>query len=143
MPLSMLGLSKQTLPQEDPDGVTVYSPEQLDAGSSLSSFSSLSLSLSPHGLRPNQDSCSPSYANDTQALIGQSLLSSTSPVSGPQDQSSPRGAWERTVPPGSLGGESVCTLRRASSSHDIDGFNMHVEKAYRDRHASEGTYTFV
>ncbi|XP_062853794.1 potassium voltage-gated channel subfamily H member 7 [Trichomycterus rosablanca] len=137
MPLSMLGLSKQSLPQEDPDGVTVYSPEQLDAASSLSSFSSLSLSLSPHGLRPTQDSCSPSYANDTRALIGQSLLSSPSPASGPQDQSSPRGAWGRTGSRGSLGGESVCTLRRASSSYNIDGFNMHVEKAYRDRHASE------
>ncbi|XP_066519815.1 potassium voltage-gated channel subfamily H member 7 [Hoplias malabaricus] len=145
IPLNMLGVSKQSLPQEDPDEVTVHSPERIEPRSSCSS--SLSLSLSPHELRPpTNDSCSPSYANDTRALIGQSLLGSSSPVSGPQDHSSPRGPWERAGPRGSVGTRSasggqsrgsVCTLRRASSTHDLEGFSAHVERAYRDRHASE------
>lgn len=140
MPLSMLGLSKQSLPQEDPDEVTVYSPEQMDMRSSCSSPSSLSLSLSPHELRPStQDSCSPSYANDTKALIGQNLLDSSSPGSGPQDQSSPRDMKEKAESSGSAGSGSVCTLHRASSTHDLEGFNAHVDRAYRGRHASEGT----
>ncbi|XP_060774717.1 potassium voltage-gated channel subfamily H member 7 [Neoarius graeffei] len=138
MPLSMLGLSKQSLPQEDPDEVTVYSPEQMDMHSSCSSSSSLSLSLSPHELRPStQDSCSPSYANDTRALIGQNLLDDSSPASGPEDQSSPRDTRERTEPSGSVGSGSVCTLRRASSTHDLDGFNTPADRTYRGRHASE------
>lgn len=141
MPLNMLGLSKQSLPQEDPDEVTVYSPEQMDMHSSCSSSSSLSLSLSPHELRPStQESCSPSYANDTKALIGQNLLDSSSPASGPQDQSSPRDTRERTEPSGSVGSGSVCTLRRASSTHDLEDINTQVDRMYRGRHASEGTH---
>uniref|UniRef100_A0A8B9LV55 Potassium channel, voltage gated eag related subfamily H, member 7 n=1 Tax=Astyanax mexicanus TaxID=7994 RepID=A0A8B9LV55_ASTMX len=145
VPLSMLGVSKQSLPQEDPDEVTVHSPERIEPRSSCSS--SLSLSLSPHELRPpTAESCSPSYGNDTRALIGQSLLGSSSPVSGPQDHSSPRSPWERTGPRGSVGTRSasggqsrgsVCTLRRASSTHDLEGFSAQVERTYRDRHASE------
>ncbi|KAF5892933.1 potassium voltage-gated channel subfamily H member 7-like isoform X3, partial [Clarias magur] len=138
MPLSMLGLSKQSLPQEDPDEVTVYSPEQMDIPSSCSSSSSLSLSLSPHELRPStRDSCSPSYANDTRALICQNMLDSSSPASGPQDQSSPRDTTGRTEPSGSVGSGSVYTLRRASSTHDLEGFHAHVDMTYRGRHASE------
>ncbi|XP_027015665.2 potassium voltage-gated channel subfamily H member 7 isoform X2 [Tachysurus fulvidraco] len=136
--LSMLGLSKQSLPQEDPDEVTVCSPEQMDMRSSCASSSSLSLSLSPHEIHPStQDSCSPSYANDTRALIGQTLLDSSSPASGPQDQSSPRDTRERTEPSGSVASGSVCTLRRASSTRDLEGFNTHVDSTYRGRHASE------
>ncbi|XP_046713792.1 potassium voltage-gated channel subfamily H member 7 isoform X2 [Silurus meridionalis] len=138
IPLSILGLSKQSLPQEDPDEVTVYSPEQIDIRSSCSSSSSLSLSLSPHGLRPStQDSCSPSHANDTRALIGQNLLDSSSPASGPQDQSSLRDTRERTEHCGSVGSGSVCTLRRASSTQDVEGLNTHVDRTYRGRHSSE------
>ncbi|XP_060724867.1 potassium voltage-gated channel subfamily H member 7 isoform X2 [Tachysurus vachellii] len=142
--LSMLGLSKQSLPQEDPDEVTVCSPEQMDMHSSCASSSSLSLSLSPHELHPStQDSCSPSYANDTRALIGQTLLDSSSPASGPQDQSSPRDTRERTEPSGSVASGSVCTLRRASSTHDLEGFNTHVDRTYRGRHASEGPFSQI
>ncbi|KAK3557006.1 hypothetical protein QTP70_022899 [Hemibagrus guttatus] len=144
MALSMLGLSKQSLPQEDPDEVTVCSPEQMDLHSSCASSSSLSLSLSQHELHPStQDSCSPSYANDTRALIGQALLDSSSPASGPQDQSSPRDTRERTEPSGSVASGSVCTLRRASSTHDIEGFNTHVDRTYRGRHASEGPFSQI
>ncbi|KAI4880279.1 hypothetical protein NFI96_030718 [Prochilodus magdalenae] len=151
MPLSMLGVSKQSLPQEDPDEVTIHSPERIEPRSSCSS--SISLSLSPHELRPpTAESCSPSYANDTRALIGQSLLGSSSPVSGPQDHSSPRVPWERAAPRGSVGTRSasggqsrgsVCTLRRASSTHDLEGFSAHVERTYRDRHASEGPFNQI
>ncbi|KAM9483015.1 voltage-gated inwardly rectifying potassium channel KCNH7 [Clarias gariepinus] len=144
MPLSMLGLSKQSLPQEDPDEVTVYSPEQMDIPSSCSSSSSLSLSLSPHELRPStQDSCSPLYANDTRALICQNMLDSSSPASGPQDRSSPRDTTGRTEPSGSVGSGSVCTLRRASSTHDLEGFHAHVDMTYRGRHASEGPFSQI
>ncbi|TTH38816.1 Potassium voltage-gated channel subfamily H member 7 [Bagarius yarrelli] len=111
---------------------------------STCSSSSLSLSLSPHGLRPStQGSCSPSYANDTQALIGQTLLDSSSPASGPQDQSSLRDARERTEPSASVTSGSVCTLRRASSTHELDGFDTHTDRTYRGRHASEGPFSQI
>ncbi|XP_056606638.1 potassium voltage-gated channel subfamily H member 7 [Triplophysa dalaica] len=139
-PLSMLGVSKQSLPQEDPDVVTIHSAEQNEKHSSCSS--SLSLSLSPRELHPpTGESCSPSYGNDTQALIGQSCLGSCSPISGPQDHSSPRGPWERPDPQQPAGvvsrrvsQASMCTFRRASSNQDLEGLSTHT---HRDRHASE------
>lgn len=142
-PLSMLGVSKQSLPQEDPDVVTIHSAEQNEKHSSCSS--SLSLSLSPRELHPpTGESCSPSYGNDTQALIGQSCLGSCSPISGPQDHSSPRGPWERPDPQQPAGvvsrrasQASMCTFRRASSNQDLEGLSTHT---HRDRHASEGTH---
>lgn len=142
-PLSMLGVSKQSLPQEDPDVVTIHSADQNDKRSSCSS--SLSLSLSPRELHPpTGESCSPSYGNDTRALIGH--LESCSPVSGPQDHSSPRGPWERPDPQEPVGvvsrrtsRASMCTFRRASSTQDLEGLGTHAQRTYRDRHASEGT----
>ncbi|XP_073809790.1 voltage-gated inwardly rectifying potassium channel KCNH7 isoform X4 [Danio rerio] len=142
-PLSMLGVSKQSLPQEDPDEVTIHSADQNEKHSSCSS--SLSLSLSPRELHPpTGESCSPSYGNDTRALIGQSYLGSCSPISGPQDHSSPRGPWERVDPQESLATASrrasrasMCTFRRASSTQDLEGLSTHTQRTYRDRHASE------
>ncbi|XP_051563369.1 potassium voltage-gated channel subfamily H member 7-like isoform X2 [Myxocyprinus asiaticus] len=140
-PLSMLGVSKQSLPQEDPDEVTIHSADQNEKHSSCSS--SLSLSLSPRELHPpTGESCSPSYGNDTRALIGQSYLGSCSPISGPQDHSSPRVPWERVDPQEPLGTASgralrasMCTIRRASSTQDLEGLS--TQRMYRDRHASE------
>ncbi|XP_042581435.1 potassium voltage-gated channel subfamily H member 7-like isoform X2 [Cyprinus carpio] len=142
-PLSMLGVSKQSLPQEDPDEVTIHSADQNEKLSSCSS--SVSLSLSPRELHPpTGESCSPSYGNDTWALIGQNYLGSCSPISGPQDHSSPRGPWERVEPQEPLptasrraSRASMCTFRRVSSTQDLEGLSTQTQRTYRDRHASE------
>ncbi|XP_073707527.1 LOW QUALITY PROTEIN: voltage-gated inwardly rectifying potassium channel KCNH7 [Garra rufa] len=142
-PLSMLGVSKQSLPQEDPDEVTIHSADQNEKRSSCSS--SVSLSLSPRELHPpTGESCSPSYGNDTWALIGQNYLGSCSPISGPQGHSSPRGPWERVDPQEPLptasrraSRASMCTFRRVSSTQDLEGLSTQTQRAYRDRHASE------
>uniref|UniRef100_A0A8C2JG32 Potassium channel, voltage gated eag related subfamily H, member 7 n=1 Tax=Cyprinus carpio TaxID=7962 RepID=A0A8C2JG32_CYPCA len=142
-PLNMLGVSKQSLPQEDPDEVTIHSADQNEKCSSCSS--SVSLSLSPRELHPpTGESCSPSYGNDTWALIGQNYLGSCSPISGPQDHSSPRGPWERVDPQEPLptasrraSRASMCTFRRVSSTQDLEGLSTQTQRTYRDRHASE------
>lgn len=107
---------------------------------------------------PTRESCSPSYTNDTRTLIGPSHCST--PVSGPLDHSSPKGpVWDRLVPQAvpqaqpqtvgtlapSISGltptasrESVCSIRRASSAQDMEGFGSNSKMAFRDRHASEG-----
>lgn len=143
----MLGVSKQSLPQEDPDEVTIHSADQNEKRSSCSS--SVSLSLSPRELHPpTGESCSPSYGNDTWALIGQNYLGSCSPISGPQDHSSPRGPWERVEPQEPLptasrraSRASMCTFRRVSSTQDLEGLS--TQRTYRDRHASEGIQTHL
>ncbi len=148
-PLSMLGVSKQSLPQEDPDEVTIHSADQNEKRSSCSS--SVSLSLSPRELHPpTGESCSPSYGNDTWALIGQNYLESCSPISGPQDHSSPRGPWERVEPQEPLptasrraSQASMCTFRRVSPTQDLEGLSTQTQRMYRDRHASEGIQTHL
>uniref|UniRef100_A0A671YIR9 Potassium voltage-gated channel subfamily H member 7 n=1 Tax=Sparus aurata TaxID=8175 RepID=A0A671YIR9_SPAAU len=149
--LPLLGISKQSLPQEDPDAVMVDSPRHSDG----------SVATRDYQLPTTRESCSPSYANDTRALIGPSHCST--PVSGPLDHSSPKGPWDRVYPdqavaqtkhqsqedtlvaapsiPGltpTASRESVCSIRRASSVHDIEGFGANSKMVFRDRHASEG-----
>ncbi|CAB1450615.1 unnamed protein product [Pleuronectes platessa] len=148
--LPLLGLSKQSLPQEDPDAVLVDSPRHSDG----------SVATHDYQLPTTRESCSPSYANDTRALIAPSHCST--PVSGPLDHSSPKGPWDRmyqdraitqnqhlnqedtfnAVPsiPGltpTASRESVCSIRRASSEHDMEGFGANSKMAFRDRHSSE------
>uniref|UniRef100_A0A3Q2CTU5 Potassium channel, voltage gated eag related subfamily H, member 7 n=1 Tax=Cyprinodon variegatus TaxID=28743 RepID=A0A3Q2CTU5_CYPVA len=130
--LPLLGLSKQSLPQEDPDAVMVDSPRHSDG----------SVATRDYQLPTTRESCSPSYANDTAALIGPSHCST--PVSGPLDHSSPKGPWNRTYQTPSIPGltptasrESLCSIRRASSVHDIEGFGSKPKTTFRDRHASE------
>ncbi|XP_019113017.1 potassium voltage-gated channel subfamily H member 7 isoform X3 [Larimichthys crocea] len=148
--LPLLGISKQSLPQEDPDAVMVDSPRHSDG----------SVATRDYQLPTTRESCSPSYANDTRALIAPSHCST--PVSGPLDHSSPKGPWDRTYPdqavaqthhqsqedtliatpsiPGltpTASRESVCSIRRASSVHDIEGFGSNSKMPFRDRHASE------
>ncbi|XP_015234265.1 PREDICTED: potassium voltage-gated channel subfamily H member 7-like isoform X3 [Cyprinodon variegatus] len=148
--LPLLGLSKQSLPQEDPDAVMVDSPRHSDG----------SVATRDYQLPTTRESCSPSYANDTAALIGPSHCST--PVSGPLDHSSPKGPWNRTYQsqaitqtqqqsqedtlagapsiPGltpTASRESLCSIRRASSVHDIEGFGSKPKTTFRDRHASE------
>lgn len=149
--LPLLGISKQSLPQEDPDAVMVDSPRHSDG----------SVATRDYQLPTTRESCSPSYANDTRALIGPSHCST--PVSGPLDHSSPKGPWNRIYPdqavaqtpqqsqedtlvaapsiPGltpTASRESVCSIRRASSVHDMEGFGSSSKVVFRDRHASEG-----
>lgn len=154
--LPLLGISKQSLPQEDPDAVMVDSPRHSDG----------SVATRDYQLPATRESCSPSYANDTRALIGPSHCST--PVSGPLDHSSPKGPWGQTYPdqtitqtqhqshedtliatpsiPGltpTASRESVCSIRRASSVHDMEGFGSKSKMAFRDRHASEGRDLFL
>ncbi|KAM6893947.1 voltage-gated inwardly rectifying potassium channel KCNH7-like [Xenentodon cancila] len=149
--LRLLGISKQSLPQEDPDAVTVDSPRHSDG----------SVATRDYQLPATRESCSPSYANDTRALIGPSHCST--PVSGPLDHSSPKGPWGQIYPdqaiaqtqqqsqedtlittpsiPGltpTASRESMCSIRRASSVHDMEGFGSKSKITFRDRHASEG-----
>uniref|UniRef100_A0A3Q3D3X1 Potassium voltage-gated channel subfamily H member 7 n=1 Tax=Hippocampus comes TaxID=109280 RepID=A0A3Q3D3X1_HIPCM len=107
------------------------------------------------------DRASPSKPNDTNTLIVPSFCST--PVSGPLDHSSPKSPWDRVYPdeasvqihdriqgakiiaatsiPGltpTASRESVCSIRRASSLYDVEGFRPNSRMAFRDRHASEG-----
>ncbi|XP_019960056.2 voltage-gated inwardly rectifying potassium channel KCNH7 isoform X2 [Paralichthys olivaceus] len=148
--LPLLGISKQSLPQEDPDAVMVDSPRNSDG----------SVATHDYQLPTTRESCSPTYANDTRALIAPSHCST--PVSGPLDHSSPKGPWDRMyqdraitqnqhqsqedtfIAAPSIPGltptasrESVCSIRRASSVHDMEGFGANSKMAFRDRHASE------
>uniref|UniRef100_A0AAQ5X195 Cyclic nucleotide-binding domain-containing protein n=1 Tax=Amphiprion ocellaris TaxID=80972 RepID=A0AAQ5X195_AMPOC len=123
--LPLLGISKQSLPQEDPDAVMVDSPRHSDG----------SVATRDYQLPTTRESCSPSYANDTRALIGPSHCST--PVSGPLDHSSPKAPSIPGLTP-TASRESMCSIRRASSVHDIEGFGSNSKVAFRDRHASEG-----
>uniref|UniRef100_A0A8C6NP42 Potassium voltage-gated channel subfamily H member 7 n=1 Tax=Nothobranchius furzeri TaxID=105023 RepID=A0A8C6NP42_NOTFU len=131
--LPLLGINKQSLPQEDPDAVLVDSPHHSDG----------SVATHDYQLPTTRESCSPTYANDTRALIGPSHCST--PISGPLDHSSPKGPWDRTYPEESQhqsltptpSRESMCSIRRASSVHDMEGFGSKSKMAFRDRHASE------
>ncbi|XP_071185766.1 voltage-gated inwardly rectifying potassium channel KCNH7-like isoform X1 [Salvelinus alpinus] len=151
--LHLLGISKQSLPQEDPDAVMIDSPRRSEESVATRDFRSL----------PTRESCSPSYTNDTRALIGPSHCST--PVSGPLDHSSPKGpVWNRLVPQAvpqaqpqtvgtlapSISGltptvsrESVCSIRRASSAQDMEGFGSNSKMAFRDRHASEASRSWM
>uniref|UniRef100_A0A3B4GP24 Potassium channel, voltage gated eag related subfamily H, member 7 n=1 Tax=Pundamilia nyererei TaxID=303518 RepID=A0A3B4GP24_9CICH len=91
--------------------------------------------------KADQCDCSPSYANDTRALIGPSHCST--PVSEPLDHSSPKEDTLIAAPsiPGltpTASRESMCSIRRASSVHDMEGFGSNSKMVFRDRHASEG-----
>uniref|UniRef100_A0A8C7NBZ0 Potassium channel, voltage gated eag related subfamily H, member 7 n=1 Tax=Oncorhynchus kisutch TaxID=8019 RepID=A0A8C7NBZ0_ONCKI len=151
--LHLLGISKQSLPQQDPDAVIIDSPRRSEESVATRDFQSL----------PTRESCSPSYANDTRTLIGPSHCST--PVLGPLDHSSPKGPfWDslvlqavpqaqpQTVGPlaPSIPGltptasrESVCSIRRASSAQDMEGFGSNSKMAFRDRHASEGPFNQI
>ncbi|XP_057680956.1 potassium voltage-gated channel subfamily H member 7-like isoform X1 [Corythoichthys intestinalis] len=148
--LSLLGISKQSLPQEDPD-VTVESPcHSLD-----------SVAICNDNLTDARESWSPSNPNDSNTLITPSFCST--PVSCPLDHTSPKSPWERfyqdpaatqtydknqvdtVIVAPSIPGltptasrESVCSIRRASSLYNIDGFRSNSKMGFRDRHSNEG-----
>ncbi|CAK7309235.1 Potassium voltage-gated channel subfamily H member 7 [Vulpes lagopus] len=139
--LRVLTYRKQSLPQEDPDVVVIDSSKQSDDSVAMKHFKS-----------PTKESCSPSEADDTKALIQPSKCSPLVNISGPLDHSSPKRQWDRLYPDmlqsstqltHSRSKESICSIRRASSVHDIEGFSVHPKNIFRDRHASEGPFNHI
>ncbi|XP_074451066.1 voltage-gated inwardly rectifying potassium channel KCNH7 isoform X7 [Larus michahellis] len=133
--LRLLTYRKQSLPQDDPDAVIVDSSKHSDDSVAMKHFKS-----------PTKESCSPSEVDDTKALIQPSKCSPLVNISGPLDHSSPKQQWDRLYPDmiqtsnpltHSRSKESICSIRRASSVHDIEGFTVHPKNIFRDRHASE------
>ncbi|KAM9380746.1 voltage-gated inwardly rectifying potassium channel KCNH7 [Phaethornis superciliosus] len=133
--LRLLTYRKQSLPQEDPDAVIIDSSKHSDDSVAMKHFKS-----------PTKESCSPSEVDDTKALIQHSQCSPLVNISGPLDHSSPKQQWDRLYPDmvqtsnpltHSRSKESICSIRRASSVHDIEGFSVHPKSIFRDRHASE------
>lgn len=138
--LRVLTYRKQSLPQEDPDVVVIDSSKHSDDSVAMKHFKS-----------PTKESCSPSEADDTKALIQPSQCSPLVNISGPLDHSSPKRQWDRLYPDmlqsssqltHSRSRESLCSIRRASSVHDIEGFSVHPKNIFRDRHASEGMFDY-
>ncbi|XP_038191666.1 potassium voltage-gated channel subfamily H member 7 isoform X2 [Arvicola amphibius] len=139
--LRVLTYRKQSLPQEDPDVVVIDSSKHSDDSVAMKHFKS-----------PTKESCSPSEADDTKALIQPSQCSPLVNISGPLDHSSPKRQWDRLYPDmlqsssqltHSRSRESLCSIRRASSVHDIEGFSVHPKNIFRDRHASEGPFNHI
>ncbi|XP_069080363.1 potassium voltage-gated channel subfamily H member 7 isoform X2 [Pleurodeles waltl] len=133
--LRLLTYRKQSLPQEDPDAVVIDSSKHSDDSVALKSFKS-----------PTKESGSPSDAEDTKALIEPGQCNPLVHISGPLDHSSPKRQWDQLYPDRLQTGphlthskskESICSIRRASSVHDIEGFSIHPNNIFRDRHASE------
>ncbi|XP_012931541.1 potassium voltage-gated channel subfamily H member 7 isoform X8 [Heterocephalus glaber] len=133
--LRVLSYRKQSLPQEDPDVVVIDSSKHSDDSVAMKHFKS-----------PTKESCSPSEADDTKALIQPSKCSPLVNISGPLDHSSPKRQWDRLYPDmlqsssqltHSRSRESLCSIRRASSVQDMEGFSVHPKNIFRDRHASE------
>ncbi|XP_060634031.2 potassium voltage-gated channel subfamily H member 7 isoform X9 [Anolis sagrei] len=133
--LSLLPYRKQSLPQEDPDAVIVDSSKRSQDSMAMKHFKS-----------PTKESCSPSEADDTKALIQPSTCSPPVNISGPLDHSSPKRQWDRLYPDmlhsstalaHTPSKESLCSIRRASSVQNIEGFATHPNNVFRGRHASE------
>ncbi|XP_060543977.1 potassium voltage-gated channel subfamily H member 7 isoform X6 [Pantherophis guttatus] len=133
--LSLLSYRKQSLPQEDPDAVIVDSSKHSDNSMAMKHFKS-----------PTKESCSPSEGDDTKALIQPRTCSPPVNISGPLDHSSPKQQWDRLYPDMlhssaaltlAQSKESISSIRRASSVHNIEGFTVHPKNMFRDRHASE------
>ncbi|XP_008286623.1 voltage-gated inwardly rectifying potassium channel KCNH7 [Stegastes partitus] len=141
--LSLMNTNKQSLPQEDPDAVMVDSPKEDEDSVALESFPS-----------PTKSICSPIEANDTHALIGSSHHSSQGSV-GPEpvDHSSPKLPWEKlyhtephqssTSLSNTFPRDSISSMRRASSVHEIEGYSSNSKSFFRDRHTSEGPFNHV
>ncbi|KAM4626200.1 voltage-gated inwardly rectifying potassium channel KCNH7 [Discoglossus pictus] len=132
--IRLLSYRKQSLPQEDPDAVIVDASKHSDDSMAMKHFKS-----------PTKESCSPSEADDTKALIDSNKCSPLVNITGPLDHSSPKRQWDQLFPDMMHAGshlshakskESICSMRRASSVHDIEGFNI-PKNIFRDRHASE------
>ncbi|XP_048050637.1 potassium voltage-gated channel subfamily H member 7-like [Megalobrama amblycephala] len=139
--LNLLGTSKQSLPQDDPDSIMVDSPRASDDSEAVMDVRS-----------PTKDGSSPADANDTRALISSSPHSSPVSVSVPIDHSSPKQPWDRPSPSQaqsttclaqSISRDSMCSRRRASSVHDIEGLSTNSKRLFMDRQASEGPFNHL
>uniref|UniRef100_A0A673K755 Uncharacterized protein n=1 Tax=Sinocyclocheilus rhinocerous TaxID=307959 RepID=A0A673K755_9TELE len=139
--LTLLGTSKQSLPQDDPDSVMVDSPRASDDSVAVMDVRS-----------PTKDGSSPADANDTRALISSSPHSSPVSASIPLDHSSPKQPWDQPSPSQaqsstclaqSISRDSACSRRRASSVHDIQGLSANSKHLFTDRHASEGPFNHL
>ncbi|XP_042620259.1 potassium voltage-gated channel subfamily H member 7-like isoform X1 [Cyprinus carpio] len=133
--LKLLGTSKQSLPQDDPDSVTVDSPRASDDSVAVMDIQS-----------PTKDGSSPADANDKRALISSSPHSSLVSTSVPLDHSSPKQPWDLPSPSQAQSTtclaqansrDSMCSRRRASSVHDIEGLSTNSKRLFTDRHTSE------
>ncbi|KAL4636206.1 potassium voltage-gated channel subfamily H member 7 [Arapaima gigas] len=138
---NLLGASKQSLPQEDPDTVVVDSPKRSNDSIAMTDFRS-----------PTKESCSPSYGEDTRALISSSQCPTPLTMSGPLDHSSPKWQWDQMCPEQpqsttclarSTSHESLCSMRRVSSVQDVEALSSNARTAFRDRHASEGPFNHI
>ncbi|KAJ3592696.1 hypothetical protein NHX12_007823 [Muraenolepis orangiensis] len=151
--LSLMGTSKQSLPQEDPDGVLVNPIPEAPEGREARDPASPGRSPS-HGEGPLD-------ADDTRALVSPSMgpgppdhssWASAGP-DGPPDRSSPERTWEtlllsRERPSSdSLSDlsprDGVGSVRRASSLHDMEGFTHAAKDLMRKRHAGEGPFNHL
>ncbi|XP_076026063.1 voltage-gated inwardly rectifying potassium channel KCNH7 [Genypterus blacodes] len=141
--LSLMSTNKQSLPQEDPDAVTVDSPKESDDSVALQSFPS-----------PTKNTCGSAEANDTHALISPSHKSSQASIAPePLEHSSPKDPWEKlcqaeqqqssTTLSNTFPRDSISSMRRASSVHDMEGFSSNPNNLFRDRHASAGPFNHL
>uniref|UniRef100_A0A8C1R9E0 Potassium voltage-gated channel subfamily H member 7 n=1 Tax=Cyprinus carpio TaxID=7962 RepID=A0A8C1R9E0_CYPCA len=139
--LKLLGTSKQSLPQDDPDSVTVDSPRASDDSVAVMDIQS-----------PTKDGSSPADANDKRALISSSPHSSLVSTSVPLDHSSPKQPWDLPSPSQAQSTtclaqansrDSMCSRRRASSVHDIEGLSTNSKRLFTDRHTSEGPFNHL
>ncbi|KAG1945038.1 potassium voltage-gated channel subfamily H [Pimephales promelas] len=131
--LKLLGTSKQSLPQDDPDSIMVDSPRASDDSEVVTDVRS-------HA----KDGSSPADANDTRALISSSPHSSPVPL----DQSSPSLPWDQPSPSltclaQSLSRDSMFSRRRASSVHDIEGLSTNSKRLFVDTHTTEGPFNHL
>ncbi|XP_048455176.1 potassium voltage-gated channel subfamily H member 7 [Rhincodon typus] len=133
--LRLLTSSKQSLPQEDPDVVVVEPSQVSDESLAMKDLKS-----------PTSESCGPSEFEETKALTEPGSSPPFVNLPGPLDHSSPKRHWDGLNPDTlqstsgltySQSRESVCSMRRASSVHDIEGYHVNSRIIFRDRHASE------
>ncbi|XP_043930707.1 potassium voltage-gated channel subfamily H member 7 isoform X2 [Protopterus annectens] len=137
--IRILPSSKQSFPQDDPEAVIIDLSKPSDEAVPMRHFTSSSKDT-------------PSEVEDTKALIEPNKCPPLVNISGPLDHSSPKRQWDRLNPDMLQSGsylahsrsrESVCSIRRASSVHDIEGFNITTKNYFRDRHASEGPFNHI
>ncbi|XP_060683740.1 potassium voltage-gated channel subfamily H member 7-like [Hemiscyllium ocellatum] len=133
--IRLLASSKQSLPQEDPDVVVVEPSQVSDDSLAMKDLKS-----------PTSESCGPSEFEETKALTEPGSSPPFVNLPGPLDHSSPKRHWDGLNPDTlqstsgltySQSRESVCSMRRASSVHDIEGYHVNSRIIFRDRHASE------
>eukprot|EP00062_Callorhinchus_milii_P005662 gi/632945381/ref/XP_007888033.1/ PREDICTED: potassium voltage-gated channel subfamily H member 7 [Callorhinchus milii] len=135
--IRLLVSSKQSLPQEDPDTVVVEPGKASDDSMAMLPFTSPKESFGPTDLEDTKELPESGGDGDCPACVD---------MPGPLCHSSPKRQWDRLNPDmlqsttgliHSQSRESICSMRRASSVHDIEGYYVDSRSMFRDRHASE------